>query len=142
MKNQGSVVLFAICLIVFMGHNPGFGEETVAPASTREKAFILRTETGSKENPGVWLSSFFRDIISPVDGDRCPSLPSCSSYSVNAFKKHGFFSGWLMTVDRLLHEGDEGSVSPKVYHDGRFRVLDPVENNDYWWFDEDDYTHE
>ena len=142
MKNQGNFILFVICLIVFMGHTSGFGGESGVPGSTRENALILGAETGSKENPGVWLSSFFRDIISPVDGDRCPSLPSCSSYSVNAFKKHGFFSGWLMTVDRLLHEADEGSVSPKVYLNGRFRVLDPVENNDYWWFHEDGHTHE
>ena len=141
MKNQGNFILFVICLTVFMGHTPGFSEESGTPASPREKVLGVVEENSSKENPGVWLSSFFRDIISPVDGDRCPSIPSCSSYSVNAFKKHGFFSGWLMTVDRLLHEADEGSVSPKVYLDGRFRVLDPVENNDYWCFCEDGNTH-
>ena len=43
-----------------------------------------------------------------------------------------------MTVDRLIHEGDEGSVSPRVYYKGRLRTLDPVENNDYWWFGEDE----
>jgi len=141
MKYSGKFILFVLFLIVFMGHSRGFCEEPGGPASTKGKSSSVVRETGSKENLGVRLSSFFRDIISPVDGDRCPSLPSCSSYSVNAFKKHGFFTGWLMTVDRLLHEADEGSVSPRVYHNGRFRVLDPVENNDYWWFCEDGYVH-
>ena len=96
--------------------------------------------TDSKKNAGIVLATFFRDVISPVDGDRCPSLPSCSSYSVSAFKKHGFLTGWVMTVDRLIHEADEGSVSPSLYYNGRLRTLDPVENNDFWWFCEDEST--
>ncbi|MBW2000179.1 MAG: membrane protein insertion efficiency factor YidD [Deltaproteobacteria bacterium] len=73
--------------------------------------------------------------ISPLDGSRCPSYPSCSSYSLQAFEKHGFFMGWIMTVDRLIHEGEEEKkVSPVVYHRGRWKIYDPVENNDFWWY--------
>jgi len=85
-------------------------------------------------NLGASLVSLFRDHLSSVDGDRCPSVPTCASYSVLAFEKHGFIVGWLMTVDRLIHEADEGTVSPLVYHQGRVKILDPVENNDFWWF--------
>lgn len=88
----------------------------------------------SEINIGVRLASFFRDHISAVDGDRCPSLPSCSSYSVEAFKKHGFFMGWLMSVDRLIHEADEAAISPLVRRNGQVKIFDPVENNDFWWF--------
>lgn len=89
-------------------------------------------------NLGMWLISLYRDYISPVDGSRCPSIPSCSSYSAMAFKKHGFFIGWMMTVDRLIHEGNaETSVSPLVYSKGEWRILDPVENNDFWWYHKD-----
>jgi hypothetical protein len=42
----------------------------------------------------------------------------------------------MMTVDRLIHEGkDEESVSPLVYSDGKWKIFDPVENNDFWWFE-------
>lgn len=86
------------------------------------------------KNPGAWLVSIFRDYVSAVDGDRCPSAPSCSSFSVQAFNKHGFVMGWLMTVDRLIHEGkEETEVSPFVYVNGRLSIYDPVENNDFWW---------
>jgi hypothetical protein len=86
------------------------------------------------KNPWAWLVSLFRDHLSAVDGDRCPSAPSCSSYSVQAFNKHGFVMGWLMTVDRLIHEGkEETTVSPLVYIDGRLKIYDPVQNNDFWW---------
>ncbi len=86
-------------------------------------------------NPAMWFVSFYRAHISAVDGDRCPSLPSCASYSVNALKKHGFFLGWMMTVDRLIHEGrEEVVVSPTVLSEGKWKIYDPVENNDFWWY--------
>jgi uncharacterized protein len=79
--------------------------------------------------------SFYRDHISAVDGDRCPSHPSCSSYSAEAFKKHGFVMGWLMTVDRLIHEGSEETVvSPRIRAGETWKIYDPVENNDFWWY--------
>ena len=85
-------------------------------------------------NPALWLVNLYRDHVSPIDGDRCPSLPTCSSYSVQAMQKHGFFLGWMMTVDRLLHEGqEETKVSPVVYHEGKWRIFDPVQSNDFWW---------
>lgn len=89
---------------------------------------------GPESNVGVWLASFFSKHISAVDGDRCPSAPTCSSYSVQAFKKHGLVMGWLMTVDRLIHEGNEWSVSPVEKRGGKGKIIDPVENNDYWWY--------
>ncbi len=85
---------------------------------------------------GAWLASFFSKHISPVDGSRCPSEPSCSAYSAKAFRKHGFVMGWLMTVDRLIHESDEDMISPVVVRDGKGKILDPVENNDFWWHSE------
>lgn len=141
MKYSGTIIFFCALYVICCGHFRGLcqASEGAEPAGVNPSNVV--GEAGFKKNAGVWFASFFRDVISPVDGDRCPSLPSCSSYSVNAFEKHGFFAGWLMTVDRLIHEGDEGSVSPKVYHNGRLRILDPVENNDFWWFSEDEPTH-
>jgi hypothetical protein len=110
----------------------GYPDKTAGSAQERSDR---RGENRSSSNPGVRLISLYRDHVSAVDGDRCPSHPSCSTYSMEAFKKHGFFLGWLMTVDRLIHEGSEElSVSPLVYIGGRRRIFDPVENNDFWWF--------
>ena len=94
-----------------------------------------KVTNSSEYDPGTLFVSFFKEYISPVDSDRCPSIPSCSEYSLLAFKKHGFFMGWLMTVDRLLHEGkEETHLSPLVYANDRWKIYDPVENNDFWWF--------
>ena len=75
----------------------------------------------------------YRDYISPVDGDRCPSFPSCSQYSQQAIRKHGLLIGWVMIFDRLLHEADEVYMAPRVQVDGSSRAYDPIENNDFWW---------
>ncbi len=137
MKCSGKIILFYAFLVICLISSQGICEESCEAPSVKVRHLKIKN-VGSELNPAVWFVSFFRDYISRVDGDRCPSLPSCSSYSIKAFKKHGYFVGWLMTVDRLIHEGDEGLVSPSVYHKGRLRVLDPVDNNDYWWFGEND----
>ncbi|MEJ2235683.1 MAG: membrane protein insertion efficiency factor YidD [Syntrophobacterales bacterium] len=74
----------------------------------------------------------FSEVISPVDGDRCPSYPTCAAYSKEAYQKHGAFVGTLMTVDRLFHEADEYRFSPTVKVYGVYRIYDPVSANEYW----------
>ncbi len=67
-----------------------------------------------------------------MDGDRCPSYPTCAAYSKEAYQKHGAFVGTLMTVDRLFHEADEYRFSPTVKVYGVHRIYDPVSANEYW----------
>lgn len=134
-------ILFLISATLLPLSAGAAGEETVSP-SPREPS----GETaggGESLNVGEWVVSLYRDHLSKVDGDRCPSFPSCSSYSVQAFRKHGFIMGWMMTVDRLFHEGnEEKKVSPLVYDHGRLKIYDPVENNDFWWYKPPGEAHE
>ena len=112
----------------------------VSPGLTFEKVGAEKLETTTRKgrsasNLGSWLVSLFKDHISHVDGDRCPSIPTCSAYSVEAIQKHGFIIGWMMTVDRLIHEGsEEAKISPLVVSGGKWKLYDPVKNNDFWWF--------
>lgn len=76
---------------------------------------------------------FFRAYISAVDGDRCPMYPTCAAYSIQAFEKHGLIAGYLMTVDRLIHENNEMDYVPIVAVGSGYRYWDPVEANDFWW---------
>jgi hypothetical protein len=131
------ILLFSVLIIIFVSDSRGMCEEVTSPSTEQSREVSPAQKDKSGFNMGAWFVSIFREHISPVDGDRCPSLPSCASYSVEAFRKHGFFIGWVMTVDRLIHEGDEGSVSLVVYHNGGTKILDPVENNDFWWFSQD-----
>ena len=80
------------------------------------------------------MIQFFRNYISPVDGDRCPSYPTCSHYALQAVRKHGAVMGFIMTFDRFLHETDEMSRAPIIRVYGTPRYYDPLENNDFWWY--------
>jgi putative component of membrane protein insertase Oxa1/YidC/SpoIIIJ protein YidD len=114
-----------------------------SPAMAYDEETPDRSDTNSQKeksgfNFGAAFISIYRDHISAVDFGKCPSIPSCSSYSVQAFKKHGFFLGWMMMVDRLIHEGsEETKVSPIVRSHGEWKIYDPVENNDFWWYPEE-----
>ena len=131
MKRLTIPLLTAFFMILLCSPASALDKKTPKPSSDTSRA-----EEGGF-NPGSWLISLYRDHISAVDGDRCPSIPSCSAYSVQAFKKHGFIMGWFMTVDRLIHEGsDEEKISPVIYSRGKWMIFDPLKNNDFWWYHE------
>ncbi|SDT84613.1 Haemolytic domain-containing protein [Desulfobacula phenolica] len=96
-------------------------------------SFAFSMETASLNHiPG--LIGFYQVYISPVDGDRCPMVPSCSTYIKNSVKKHGVFMGWIMGMDRLVRCGrDEVKTSSPLWINGKKYIYDPVENNDFWW---------
>lgn len=77
---------------------------------------------------------FYQNHLSSVMGRRCPMYPSCSAYSIEAFKKHGLFAGIMMTADRLIHESNETAAAPQVMVNGEIRFFDPVAGNDFWWY--------
>jgi len=80
---------------------------------------------------------FFQQVISPVDGARSNMYPTGSAYARQAIKKHGALVGSLLTIERLMHEGNEDQVSPRIRKYGLWRVHDPVEANDWWWYGPD-----
>ena len=41
-------------------------------------------------------------MISPLLGHSCRYLPTCSEYSIDALKQHGFFKGLFMSIKRIL----------------------------------------
>ncbi len=94
----------------------------------------IETLSDEREKSYPLPHNFYQKHISPVDGERCQMYPSCSAYSKDAIKKHGYFIGWIMTCDRLLRCGmDESRLSKPVYLNGNKYVYDPVKNNDFWW---------
>lgn len=132
-NKTASLTFFSLVLFFTIGNLPhhAWGEEIP------EVSPVLSQDKGPRAGIGEWIVGLYRDHISAVDGDRCPSVPSCSAYAVEVFKKHGFFMGWMMTVDRLIHEGkEEVEVSSPIYFNGGLKIFDPVENNDFWWFTE------
>jgi len=98
---------------------------------------VFKTQTGEfSYNPLLWGVRLFRNFISSVDGPRCSMYPTCSHYSLLAFKKHGPVMGYILTTDRLIHESDEPRYVPRVEKHNVIRFYDPLENNDFWWDDD------
>ena len=45
---------------------------------------------------------FYRKFISPLFPPRCKYYPTCSSYCLEAYKRHGAIKGTILSVWRLL----------------------------------------
>tara|TARA_Y200000002_G_scaffold168823_1_gene139239 strand:+ start:231 stop:482 length:252 start_codon:yes stop_codon:yes gene_type:complete len=44
----------------------------------------------------------YKFLISPLLGNSCRYLPTCSEYCIEALKSYGFFKGAYMGVKRIL----------------------------------------
>jgi hypothetical protein len=129
------VVFFVLTLAVssWAAEDPFHG-----PWDSPAYSKLVQKETETSRNTSMSspfflsLLNVFSKVISPVDGDRCPSYPTCAAYSKEAYQKHGAFLGTLMTVDRLFHEADEASFSPTIDVYGVVRIYDPVSANEFW----------
>jgi len=119
---------------------PCYGEnsDSFVPWNFNNPAPEEKVRISSPSFPGHLLMQgvkIFSKYISRVDGDRCPMYPTCSSYSLQVIKKHGFFVGFMMTADRLIHESNEMDYVPLIKVGDKFRFYDPISNNDFWWYD-------
>jgi len=51
--------------------------------------------------PFILIIKFYQAYISPLIGPNCRYTPTCSQYSINAFKKHGLLKGFYLSVKRI-----------------------------------------
>ena len=52
--------------------------------------------------PFVMLIKFYQHFISPCFPASCRFTPTCSQYALEAFRKHGLFKGFYLSVRRIL----------------------------------------
>jgi len=50
----------------------------------------------------IKLIKIYQFIISPLLGQSCRYLPTCSDYSIEALKEFGFIKGIIMSSRRIL----------------------------------------
>ena len=50
----------------------------------------------------VFLIRFYQMAISPLFPACCRFTPTCSQYSLIAFRKYGFLKGFVLTAKRIL----------------------------------------
>lgn len=126
------IVIFMLTFLFIRGN--AYGKDLMKSPNVQMDEPV--TEASISYNPlSTFLNfsvQFFQYFISPVDGDRCSMHPTCSSYSRQAIKKYGAIKGFVMTADRLIHEGDEWRFAPLIRKGRSLSYYDPPENNDFW----------
>ena len=50
----------------------------------------------------IYLIKFYQKYLSPLKGTKCPYIPSCSQYGLEAVEKYGVFKGSLLAMWRIL----------------------------------------
>lgn len=57
---------------------------------------------------------FYQRYISPMKGTKCPYIPTCSQYGLEAIEKHGALKGGFLAVWRILrcNPFSKGGVDP------------------------------
>lgn len=62
----------------------------------------------------IFLLTIYRKWISPLKKPTCRFYPSCSQYSIEAYKTYGFLKGTYLTLKRILrcHPFHPGGYDP------------------------------
>jgi len=121
----GKVILFLALFISFPNLNQGLCGENSGTGIDEIKTDNSVDRAESDINIGAWFASFFQSTFQRWTETGVRAIP-LAHRTVPRPLGTRFFVGWVMTVDRLIHEGDEGSVSPLVRRNGRLKILDPV----------------
>ncbi len=50
----------------------------------------------------ITLIKWYRKYISPMKRTKCPYIPSCSEYGLEAIEKYGAIKGSLLAIWRIL----------------------------------------
>ena len=50
----------------------------------------------------IYIIKFYQFLISPIFGNKCRYLPSCSEYFIEALQFHGLLKGTFYGVKRIL----------------------------------------
>jgi putative membrane protein insertion efficiency factor len=58
---------------------------------------------------GIGLIKLYRLVLSPLMGGQCRYLPTCSSYTEEAIRRHGLWAGSWMGLARLQRCGPNGA---------------------------------
>ena len=62
----------------------------------------------------IKVIKLYKYLVSPLIGQSCRYLPTCSEYSIDALKTFGFFKGLLLSMKRILscHPWSNGGFDP------------------------------
>ena len=62
----------------------------------------------------IVVIKFYQKYISPMKSTKCPYIPTCSQYGLEAIQKHGAFKGSSLAAWRIIrcNPFSKGGVDP------------------------------
>ncbi len=54
------------------------------------------------KNVIIKIIKFYQKNLSPLKSTKCPYIPSCSQYGLEAVEKYGAFKGSLLAIWRII----------------------------------------
>jgi len=145
---QGTAIWMALLCMVWLGSaaltTASEGNPMRTPQSLSHPPQTPAIEPPVSLSTGIFdrLLRFYQQVISEVDGARSNMYPTGSDYARRVIKKHGALLGIVLTAERLLREGNEKQVSPRIRKYGIWRIYDPVEANDWWWHGAENWVYQ
>ena len=66
----------------------------------------------------IKMIRLYQRYISPMKMTKCPYIPNCSAYGLEAIEKHGAIKGSLLAIWRILrcNPFSRGGYDPVPYH--------------------------
>jgi putative membrane protein insertion efficiency factor len=99
---------FQCCMDKHQENLPAHRPEAITeglPASSVEGSAATDSKPQELTSPGVRVAlaalSWYRLFLSPLMPNTCRFLPSCSQYSIEAYKQYGILRGSFLTAWRL-----------------------------------------
>jgi len=79
------------------------------PVKSYNGVFDEKIEKHSENDSWFYQSiRYYKKNVSPMQGERCPAFPTCSSYTLYSMLEYGFFTGFIIGADRLfIRESDD-----------------------------------
>jgi len=116
------LIFISVLVLIYVGKTSG---QTKMKSPQRETSQTTENLTSDFS----WSYQAYKRYVSPVRGQHCPLIPSCSQYAKMSFSKFGFFYGFIMMADRLTRCGHDLRHYNLVWHQGNPYYKDYVNCN-------------
>ena len=83
-------------------------------SNSNKKINIIKQSNRLLAKLFIYMVRIYQKYISPMRGPTCRFYPTCSQYSIEAYKKYGAIKGTYLTIRRILkcHPFHPGGYDP------------------------------
>ena len=83
-------------------------------SNSNKKINIIKQSNRLLAKLFIYMVRIYQKYISPMRGPTCRFYPTCSQYSIEAYKKYGAMKGTYLTIRRILkcHPFHPGGYDP------------------------------